>query len=272
MIYVDTSSEEIPDEWIRESEVITEILIDANDHEERKNIIDENSQHWKDIKEILLSFSNKKCWYSEARDISSHYHVDHFRPKKKVRSLDGNEREGYWWLAFEWENYRVSGSSCDTKKGIKFPVHDQGLVAASPEDNLEDEIIYLLDPTNADDPLLLSFDEDGTPVPAAEDETWEAERAKVTIEILNLAFDRLVEERRKIWKRCSMKINKAQNIMGRGPGHRRDADLESVMRELRDMVAPEAQLAGTARACLLKSGVAWAQRIAHSARASVRTT
>jgi len=218
-----------------------------------------------------LSFSYNKCWYSEAREIASHYHVDHFRPKKKARDLDGEEREGYWWLSFEWSNYRIAGGACNTKKGNKFPVHERGLVATSPEDNLEDEIVYLLDPTDPDDPLLLSFNEDGMPVPAVDEEGWEAKRARVTINLLNFRFDRLVEERRKVWKKCRLRISKAQNIMQKGPGIRRDADLENVLRGIRSMVSPEAELAGTARACLLKSGLTWAQRIAHSARATSLT-
>jgi uncharacterized protein (TIGR02646 family) len=271
MIYVQTDSTEIPQDWIEDSNDLTNQLVEAADFESRVEIIDGNAQHWKDLKQILLNFSHSKCWYSEARDIASYYHVDHFRPKKKARGLDGEKREGYWWLSFEWSNYRIAGGACNTKKGDKFPVHDRGQVATSPEDNLEDEITYLLDPTDPDDPLLLSFNEDGMPVPAVDEEGWETERARVTIGLLNLRFDRLVEERRKVWKKCTFKIGRAQNIMQKGPGIRRDADLENVFRDLRDMVSPEAELAGTARACLLKSGILWAQRIAHSARARTRT-
>lgn len=266
MIYIETDCEDIPDGWIEKSDRLTDDLFNASSQEERKEVIDNNRQHWKDVKNILLEFSNKKCWYSEARDIASYYHVDHFRPKKKAKDIEGNEREGYWWLAFEWENYRIAGGVCNCKKRSKFPVHENSIMATSPDDNLEDEVIYLLDPTDPNDPTLISFDETGNPTPTTTKDTWEARRVEVTVDVFNLDFDRLVEERRKVWKRCSMKVNKAQEIMSRAPGIRRQADLENVMRDLRSMVSPEAELAGTARACLLKSGIEWAQRIAQNAR------
>ena len=51
-----------------------------------------------------------KCWYSEAPDAVSDWHVDHFRPKKRTLDEDKTEHEGYHWLAFDWRNYRIAGS------------------------------------------------------------------------------------------------------------------------------------------------------------------
>ncbi len=45
-------------------------------------------------------------------DARSTHHVDHFRPK----------RGGYFWLAYEWENFFWSCSLCNEIKGDKFPL------------------------------------------------------------------------------------------------------------------------------------------------------
>jgi hypothetical protein len=81
-----------------------------DDPEERKESIEAHAQIWRDLAEWLKGQSYGKCWYSEARETFSYWHVDHFRPKKKVKDLNGNEAQGYWWLAFDWHNYRLAGS------------------------------------------------------------------------------------------------------------------------------------------------------------------
>jgi len=74
------------------------------------------------LKDWLLKFSNGKCWFSEAKDTFSHMDVEHFRPKKSAKDLNGVEREGYWWLTFDWHNYRICGNVGNRKKGTFFPL------------------------------------------------------------------------------------------------------------------------------------------------------
>ena len=47
-----------------------------------------------------------KMLVTEGRDICSHKDVEHFRPKKEAKNKDGTVRDGYWWLAFEYSNFR----------------------------------------------------------------------------------------------------------------------------------------------------------------------
>jgi len=54
--------------------------------------------------------SHGKCWYSEAPDAVSDWHVDDYRSKKRTLDEDKTEYDGYHWLAFDWKNYRIAGS------------------------------------------------------------------------------------------------------------------------------------------------------------------
>ena len=280
MIHISIEGIEPDDKaWLEKAQRLTDQLKAATTMEERKAIIERNKGMWGEVKEWLKTLSHGKCWYSEAKELCSFYDVDHFRPKNRAVDLDDREREGYWWLAFEWRNYRLSGQICNRPnknengelrgKWDYFPLQAGSRVACCPEDDLDDEIIYLLNPIDPYDPVLLSFDETGEPVPADEVGTWHSDRVKATIKLLHLDSTPLVEERKKVWSRCRTKLDKAQKIM-KDNGNRMSASLKSelkhIQEELREMVASDSELAGTARACLLKSGIGWAQNLVAHAR------
>lgn len=130
-------------------------------------------------------------------------------------------------------------------------------MATGPECDLRDEITYLLDPTNPNDPFLLTFDESGIPQPSVPEGTWAYERVMTTIEFLHLDFPPLVDERRKIWNKCLRLISQAENLMREKPGVTRKADLKDTFEELRELISVKAELSSTARACLSSSGIPW---------------
>ena len=273
MIYININGENPPEDWCRRAEELTEQLKKSANSEERKKIIDKNSKMWKELKEWLIKFSFEKCWYSEAKELVSDYHVDHFRPKNRAKQLNGDEREGYWWLAFDWKNYRISGSICNSPrcgaggkthgKADYFPLKNGCIPANSPDCDLDDELIYLLDPTDPDDPILLTFDESGYAKPSADEGTFRFKRAEVTIELLHLDFYRLVDERMKIWNKCNRLINMAQNLMGE-ESISSNMKLKETFKDIREMTSPCSELSATATACLLSSGNNWAKRLAYS--------
>jgi len=49
--------------------------------------------------------------------------VENFRPKASIKELDGTVlREGYWWLANEWENLYLACADCSRLHKVnKFP-------------------------------------------------------------------------------------------------------------------------------------------------------
>ena len=83
--------ETTPDDqaWLDKAEALLQQMIDAPNDDERKKIIDANSRVWGELKMWLLSLSHNKCWFSEARDCFNHWDVEHFRPKKSAKDLDG---------------------------------------------------------------------------------------------------------------------------------------------------------------------------------------
>ena len=272
MIHINIDGKRPSDEWCKKAEEITEKLKELNDHDERKKLIKKNSGMWKELKSWLTELSYNKCWYSEAKEIVSDYHVDHFRPKNRAKELDGTPREGYWWLAFDWSNYRIAGAICnslhcsadgDTQgKADFFPLKDGSPVAISPTCNLEDEVIYFLDPTNPNDPSLLTFDESGYPQPAARKGTWEHERAKESIKHFHLDFFQLVDARKIICNNCKRSIDVAEKLISaknKNPSADIDYALKCELMRLREMVSRETALSSTARAYLLSSGRSWAR-------------
>jgi len=81
--------------------------------EDRSKVINDHSHVWGLFKGALRTLSHGKCWYCEAIDARSDNAVDHYRPKGNVRGATPRH-EGYWWLAFEWSNYRFSCTYCNS--------------------------------------------------------------------------------------------------------------------------------------------------------------
>lgn len=179
----------------------------VNKIEERNKVIDNNSRHWGKLKPWLFALSNGKCWFTEGRDICSHMDVEHFRPKKIATDLAGSERDGYWWLAFDYSNYRAAGNVPNRKKGGWFPLHKDSPCSRVDAQCEESETPFLLDPIIKYDTDLLAFNEEGNAIPSPDADEWEKERVEVSIERLKLnAHDALPQERRRIWQEVSTAI------------------------------------------------------------------
>jgi len=260
MIYVDLNGCQPQSEWIQRAEKLREDLLKKQNKKERDNFIKDNGSLWTDLKDWLLDKTYCKCWYSEAKESVSYYEIDHFRPKTK-----------YWWLSFDWTNYRIIGNMCNRKKSSKFPLKKGSPIANDPSCCLDDEIVCILDPRNPTDPELITFDETGCSFPSMPDGMWEFERASTTIETINLNLFTLVDNRKTLWITCNRRINMAQNLLttlSKIPDQ--DSELYKLMEtnyeefiiELTDMIHPRSQFSSTARTCLLSSGYEWAKRIA----------
>ncbi|XFC38769.1 hypothetical protein ACEF39_001778 [Stenotrophomonas indicatrix] len=221
---------------------------------ERNALIDKNKPHWDALKPWLLALSGGKCWFSEVRELYSHYDVEHFRPKKAAKALDGAARDGYWWLAFDYMNFRLCGNVGNRKKGGWFPLKQGSLCSTYGEPCEESESRYLLDPIDDDDVSLIAFDEEGKviPVPGASD--WERERVSVTVQRLKLnEHVPLAEERRKVWQKVDALIDdffaaKAKCSMGNNPAAK--AKLLEVRSRVREMTQRSAELSAVARWCI----------------------
>ncbi len=184
-------------------------LLNEHDPKERKKILEKasSSNVWRAFYALLSENLKKKCWYCEIEDVRADTPVDHFRPKNKVDNE--LEHQGYWWLAFDWENYRCACNFCNSRrvfdeteggKACQFPLVNPDTRAFNPTENqnLLDEIPDFLDPFNPDDEKLLWFDGDGKPVPKPEATEAEVRKVINSIDIFHLHETRIARARNKI--------------------------------------------------------------------------
>lgn len=242
-------------DWMDDAEAVTTRLRAASNDVERAEIIKEQERLWRDerIRNWLQQQFANKCWYTEAQESVSPYHVDHYRPKGRVRDLDGNECEGYWWLAFDWKNYRICGQLINVKKLDFFPLVEGARATLDPV-SLELECPLLIDPIT-DQARLVSYekDEDACLAVAAAGVTSAEElRARISIELLGLnKRDRLNQKRAAFWDRCMMAI--AEYKGAEGPQVLREVIQAAAVKKLKDMVTYTAEFSSVAQACILKN-------------------
>lgn len=259
MRHISLEGREPPAEWLEKAGALLEQLKVAADAEERSQIIDANAKVWGELKAWLLELSHGKCWFSEAKDCFSHWDVEHYRPKKIAKDEDGTEHDGYWWLAFDWKNLRICGNVGNRKKGAFFPLR-AGCPRCAPLGDLRLEDATLLDPTDEDDPGLLSFDVEGSarPAPHLEDGRWDRMRVEYSIERYRLDFGPLAEKRKVVWAECWRRIQEyfdelgsynddTTNMIAR-EGYKKAA------RRLREMIREDQEMSAVARACVIGSG------------------
>lgn len=181
-------------------------LIAAPDEEARKAILKRvaSSSIWREFYKLLPEPLKRKCWYCEAEEIRSDMPVDHFRPKNKVE--DDKQHDGYWWLAFDWQNYRCACTFCNSRrvfddteggKACRFPLENPDERAFKPADQnkLNNERPYFLDPFNPDDEKLLWFDNDGLPLAKSSATVEQQTKVQNSIEIFHLHESRIVRAR-----------------------------------------------------------------------------
>lgn len=254
---------EPPHKWLEKSAQISQQLEEASTVEERKKIIKDNEKHWGRLKPWFVKQTNRKCWFSEAKEKYSHYHIEHFRPKTTAKELDGTEREGYWWLAFDWRNFRIIGGVGNVKKGTFFPLKVGTAAANRAHRDIEGEWCYLLDPMKERDVSLITFNEEGLMEPLADISDWEKERVKVTIQLLNLnEHEPLVEARRDIWTKCSRYISnflEAQAELGKTQDAQ--SKFRSAIDALKEMISENAELSSVAIACIYKRNIQRLNRV-----------
>ena len=226
--------------------------------EKRREFIEKNRSFWGELKQWLLGLSHQKCWFSEAKDCFSHWEVEHFRPKKIVRAIDGTEHDGYWWLAFDWRNFRICGNAGNRKKGSYFPLQ-AGCARCAPGGDLRNEDPLLLDPADVHDPLLLSFNVEGRAIAAPEvNDPWELERVKYSVDRCNLDFPQLMDKRKAVWAECWGVIQEYLHELGLYHADKTNAiardRLKQATQRVIDLLQEDRELSSVARSCVIGTG------------------
>jgi uncharacterized protein (TIGR02646 family) len=267
MIYIDLESNPPPQDWIDRADLLTQQLINAATSVERNAIIAANQGIWGELKNHLSALRNRKCWYSESINDGAHCHVDHFRPKVNALDENGDDQGGYWWLAFDWMNYRYSGPVCNIRKKDYFPVI-QGK-ANNYGDNIAAEGTLLLDPIVIGDPGKLVYDIEGKVCPKSTDrDSRDFKRATYSIKRLNLNAEGLKEGRRQKQVNASLLINQFQRLIvlqAQNHDQARENEIMSIGKQLRKLSHPDSEYSATVKYCLKSSGYDWAIDIAMAA-------
>jgi hypothetical protein len=238
--------------WIRAAADAAKAVRDAKP-EDRSKVINDHDDVWGLFKDALRSLSHGKCWYCESIDARSDNAVDHYRPKGNVKGAKP-PHHGYWWLAFEWKNYRFSCTYCNSiRKSAKtvggkqdyFPLWDETSRAQTELDSIDDELPLLLDPTKVTDVQLIAFSEDGGVGPAVDETNGrEYKGAEESTLRYHLRHPTIVERRMERLRVVRQWIDDADRQLSRYVRTKEPFALstaETRLRDIRDAVSPEAE-------------------------------
>ena len=255
MRFINLNGRRPSQKWLRKAQSLLQSLNAAADDATRKQLIETNQAVWKELLPWLRKITKGKCWFSESRGACQYWEVEHFRPKGAAKNLDGTERtEGYWWLAFEWGNFRLCGGVSNRKKGCYFPLRNGTHIGTSANRNIDDEDPYLLDPTKLEDPPLLTFNRNGDINPTPNMPAWNTERATVSITRYKLQeHEEFVEARRDTWAKCELEINKCRNLLNdqsQNPTATNKQQIHAQMEKLREMGDFYSEFSAVANDCL----------------------
>jgi uncharacterized protein (TIGR02646 family) len=199
----------------------------------RKNKVDEiitikekkayiaRTNTWGLLKKWLSDLSGGKCWYCESGSERATSDVDHFRPKAGVtcnRDKVGNH-DGYFWLAYEWSNYRYSCQRCNRPekdnevtfgKCSEFALCDENQRNYTPTcANVERP--KLLDPCIDSDTKLLAHLVSGMVEPSHAVGTEEYDRACYTRKVLGLNQFGVPKKKKDSWEPFDLLIRLVGN-------------------------------------------------------------
>lgn len=222
-IEFDPASLELPDGWADKAAALLDQLLVEKDAVKRSRIIEKN-EIWGELRPLLKTLSNGKCWYTESPQQGTDVDVDHYRPKRRVAELmDGiNPHPGYWWLAFEPSNYRFSCIVANRRrrdietgriggKADSFPIQNEVSRATTPDANYAAEKPLLIDPCKPGDPPLIAFKEDGEAMPRFNaSETYKHAKANKSIDLYSINHSDFVKARMQLLAEIQKWLNDAR--------------------------------------------------------------
>ncbi|USX20416.1 hypothetical protein NHH82_32090 [Oxalobacteraceae bacterium OTU3REALA1] len=262
------------EKWKTKAEEITESIIKAPTLLEKQTLINKYQGHWRDpdLIQWLSDLSAEKCWYTETKFGGDYQEVEHFRPKKETKDIHGQAVDGhpgYYWLAFNIVNYRLCKRRPNAKKGTFFPIRNEHLRAMSELWTWQDELPLFLDPTDDEDCILLSFNDDGRPVPNEGLADSDVTRVDFTIEKYYLDERVLNKRRAETWSACRELYYKYLNSVklasvGLNGSVTHTAQAKKDLQTIKEMLRPNREFAAVARQSLIKIGDRLAQTIASS--------
>jgi hypothetical protein len=255
---------------------ITDLVLAEVELEERHRLISRHEQHWRNpaLVKWLSDLSYEKCWYTETKFGGDYQEVEHFRPKKGTKVFDGSVHEthsGYYWLAFDLNNYRLCKRRPNAKKSTFFPIIDERHRAECQEHDCEDELPLFLDPLSETDCLLISFNDDGTPCPESNVGQQDEKRVNFTIDkyflderILNIRRAEVWGTARDLFKKYQNKTKDANS--GDHASVTKRSEAKSDLKELLALLSSTCEFSSVARTSLIKLNDISAYKVIASAK------
>lgn len=255
--------------WRKKAAKATRELLALTTQDERDEYIKSHSHIWRDLRKELTDTFGNRCWFTDAEEVIAPLDIEHFRPKLKAVDELKNEYEGYWWLSFDYQNFRLAGQIPNRSyKQCYFPLLPGCTRATSSYRRWQEELPVFLDPINPTDVALVAFNEAGEVCPSVFATTEiEKKRVRITNNLLGLsAHEPLVEARRQVWQRCRHLLTKIKELKREEEQYsnltlRTTGEKKVLMTELRRMTLDNFPMSSVARCCIQMSGETWAQRL-----------
>lgn len=198
-------------------------VLRAADAEARKELFERYRARWSAVRDAFEEQSNGKCWYVECKNPGSDNDIDHYRPKSRV--AEDLTHPGYYWLAFEWTNFRLSCQRANRPrrnpetdetggKSDNFPLVNPENRARAPGDDLSLEIPAIFDPTNVVDVAMLTFGPSGDVelAPAFKGQRVPEEKLEASRLYLHLNWPKFREARVKLYNQIERFVHRGEAL------------------------------------------------------------
>lgn len=236
--------------------------------EDRPAYIKKKGHIWRAFARYLAQMSYGKCWYSESPDPQSFFDVDHYRPKLEAKRSEDVTDRGYEWLAFSWDNFRLSAQRSNRVsrseetdesegKGNWFPLLEDSPKACWANRCEHTERPVLLDPVKKADVRLIDVLDDGRMGPSLTCIGSARLRVERSAELYGLNLPRLKAARLKVMREINDLHAVLVKTLEAGGLDARVADVLPVDEQIeviKKKTFPSSPYSKAARAQLLKLG------------------
>lgn len=220
MRFINTSGYN-PKRWNKESRNKLRSLIACPTLDEKKSFLDvQANKTWTVHKKAFERLSHYKCWFSEAYASVSDFEIEHFRPKKRIyliRAKDdyqerriATDENGYWWLSYELENFRLAASKPNQLKGNYFPLETTSSIARELDNSWRKENSILIDPCIESDTKLITYDGVEPKETNPNITSTEHIRARISIKVYGLKIPKLRNARSRVFEEAKNYFVNAQ--------------------------------------------------------------
>lgn len=250
MRFIDLTTFQPSANWVQIADNHTTTILPLT-RAQRSDYFDETqNKHWNEpaFLDLLKEHGKRKCWYSESRSEVQLF-VDHFRPKLMVTKITGSYnyaeagtrplQNGYYWLAYKYQNFRIVNHVSNKRKGGYFPLETTSTsVETYPAGDISPEVFMFLDPCVKNDTTLLIYDLiRPKPINDISANAHLYHRAAISIMAYNLNDTFLKTLRSRVFKMCNNLLIEAEKAFNAN-----DWDSLSInCSKLVDMLSPEAE-------------------------------